>query len=713
MKTTRVLNQFARKLLAAAALALLTGGTAWAQIPVTSAGGGPLTFNTLPPASQWSYRSITGGGATYTDAAGITTFVNGGTVTAASITTGLTTDTANPPGTSANGRWNSTLQVIQTRPTGNAATLLMGTFINNSGSTINDMDLSFTFAVYSALSGQLPGHEVYYSLTGNGTDWVKITSLSDDETAGTHSANFTALNWGAGSLLYLLFVDDNADAISDPSYTMDNVSISFPGQPPVIVQNPAGQTNAEYSVVTLNVAAGGTPPLTYQWQKNGTDIPGATGTTLVLTNTTGSGFTYSRPQDSGDYTVVVSGSVAPPATSNPAHVVILPDTNAPTFLWAIRDTNGAGNLVIRVGLSEPLANNTIDYLDNLYWYVPATSAGGSDLGSPDSVALTNVVASVNHKSYLEIQLTFGAVTVDPSTTYRVDYDTGASGATLFDRAQTPNNMAVMSSPFWAHQASVLSFDDSWKYSDVNLPAPAGWQNLGFDDSDTSFWKSGPGPLDGKRVDGQPPATWCRTTADANFQLPTIGTCLVLSNATAPGNIATYYFRTTFQYNNQVQSNAMLRLTGKFDDGAVVYLNGTEITRIGVGATNTLSHSNYNSSRTVGNEAPDNEYIFPGTLLHSGPNVIAVNLCQVNLSSSDITMGLKITGATVAPLTPVVLGPRMTIQPVGSDLSISWTPAGGKLVSGPTITGPWTTNDTPSNPTTVTPNQAQRYYFISQ
>jgi hypothetical protein len=272
-------------------------------------------------------------------------------------------------------------------------------------------------------------------------------------------------------------------------------------------------------------------------------------------------------------------------------------------------------------------------------------------------------------------------------------------------------MANQSSAVWSHHAQVLAFDDSWKYSDVDLAAPSGWEAAAFNDSDTSFWKSGPGPFDGKRG-----ATPCRTTSETSFQLPNVGTCIVitnLANAANTNNIPSYYFRTHFQYPYAVQGNAMLKLSGKFDDGAVVWLNGVELTRIGVNATNPLFHTNYNSARTVGGDNPDNEYTFPASALHSGDNVVAVYLAQVNATSSDITMGLKLTSSTIAPLAPAVTGPRLTISRSGSDLSVGWTPPGGKLVSGPNINGPWTTNASPSNPTIVTPSPAKQFYFISE
>ena len=45
--------------------------------------------------------------------------------------------------------------------------------------------------------------------------------------------------------------------------------------PPVITQQPAGQTILTGQTASFTVAAIGLPPLSYQWQKNGVDIGGA------------------------------------------------------------------------------------------------------------------------------------------------------------------------------------------------------------------------------------------------------------------------------------------------------------------------------------------------------------------------------------------------------------------------------------------------------
>jgi len=56
--------------------------------------------------------------------------------------------------------------------------------------------------------------------------------------------------------------------------------------PPVITSQPASTTNVAGTTASFIVAASGTAPLSYQWQKNGSDIPEATSATYTTPPTT-------------------------------------------------------------------------------------------------------------------------------------------------------------------------------------------------------------------------------------------------------------------------------------------------------------------------------------------------------------------------------------------------------------------------------------------
>lgn len=80
-----------------------------------------------------------------------------------------------------------------------------------------------------------------------------------------------------------------------------------PAEAPVIVTQPASQTVAGSYPVTFTVLASGYPVPTYQWQKNGVDIGGATGSSYTIASV-GSG-------DAGDYKVVATNSAGTVASN--------------------------------------------------------------------------------------------------------------------------------------------------------------------------------------------------------------------------------------------------------------------------------------------------------------------------------------------------------------------------------------------------------------
>ena len=85
---------------------------------------------------------------------------------------------------------------------------------------------------------------------------------------------------------------------------------------PYINIQPANQTVSVGQTATFSVGAAGTPPLPYQWQKNGVDIPGATSSSYTTPATTSA--------DTGTGTIfrVVVSNTAGSVTSNSATLTV-------------------------------------------------------------------------------------------------------------------------------------------------------------------------------------------------------------------------------------------------------------------------------------------------------------------------------------------------------------------------------------------------------
>jgi hypothetical protein len=107
---------------------------------------------------------------------------------------------------------------------------------------------------------------------------------------------------------------------------------------PVIISQPTNQTVTVGGTATFNVTASGTPPLSYQWNFNGTNIVGATNTTLTLTNV--------QVSQAGNYAVLVTNLFGSILSSNAVLTVTL-DHFAWNPILSPRFVNTPFSVVIR------------------------------------------------------------------------------------------------------------------------------------------------------------------------------------------------------------------------------------------------------------------------------------------------------------------------------------------------------------------------------
>ena len=92
---------------------------------------------------------------------------------------------------------------------------------------------------------------------------------------------------------------------------------------PLVVAQPTNLTVTVNNTAVFNVSAQGAAPLYYQWNFNGTNILGATNTTLTLNNVS--------PAQAGNYSVLISNFVGVAVSSNAVLNVFVPPT-PPTII---------------------------------------------------------------------------------------------------------------------------------------------------------------------------------------------------------------------------------------------------------------------------------------------------------------------------------------------------------------------------------------------
>ena len=133
-------------------------------------------FSARPPATDWATLNMAGGP---TDNYDPDAEMNA-RITASGVTAQTVSDTGNPPVANASAVWSSAGLYLQTRPTGNRATVLMGKFVNHSGSNATQITLSYLFTIAAAGASEEPGRgtRAYFSLTGQANSWTNVPALN-------------------------------------------------------------------------------------------------------------------------------------------------------------------------------------------------------------------------------------------------------------------------------------------------------------------------------------------------------------------------------------------------------------------------------------------------------------------------------------------------------------------------------------------------------
>ncbi len=170
---------------------------------------------------------------------------------------------------------------------------------------------------------------------------------------GTHTFTATLNTAGAQTLTAM-------DTVS-ATLTGSQTAIAVSAQAPVIQNQPQGASVIAPSGATFTVAATGTGTLTYQWRKNGTDLPGETGASLTVGPTDlqeisatfsvvvkdGGGAT--TPSENATLTVMAP---EPTYAGDPVAVPSRPLTVLPSYQVGTAFPHGA----FRVGYDETLKN---------------------------------------------------------------------------------------------------------------------------------------------------------------------------------------------------------------------------------------------------------------------------------------------------------------------------------------------------------------------
>jgi len=215
--------------------------------------------------------------------------------------------------------------------------------------------------------------------------------------------------------------------------------------PLVINTQPQGQTVMAGSTVSFDVNCQNLLPLTYQWRKQGANVPGATNNPLILTNVTIS--------QAGRYSVVVSNSAGTVASGN-ALLKVLP----------LVINSSPQSQTVFAGSTVSFAASCQSVLPLSYqWQLDGTNLPGAN-GNP--LVLSNAMMSQAGTYSVLVSNSAGAVTSSNAllTVIPLVINTSPQSQTVF-AGSTVN--------FAAGCQSLLPLSCQWRLSGTNLPGATG------------------------------------------------------------------------------------------------------------------------------------------------------------------------------------------------------------------------------------------------
>jgi hypothetical protein len=168
--------------------------------------------------------------------------------------------------------------------------------------TVNAAAVAPTITMQPANQSVTAGQTATFSVTATGTapltyQWQKNSANITGATAATYTTPATVS--GDNGAQFDVVVSNSAGSKTSNTATL---TVNAAAVVPTITTQPANQTVTVGQTATFSVTATGTAPLTYQWQKNGTAINGATATTYTTPAT--------ALADSGEqFSVTVSNAV--------------------------------------------------------------------------------------------------------------------------------------------------------------------------------------------------------------------------------------------------------------------------------------------------------------------------------------------------------------------------------------------------------------------
>ncbi len=447
-------------------------------------------------------------------------------------------------------------------------------------------------------------------------------------------------------------------------------------QPPAIITQPESQTVQIGRRAVFEVGASGTA-LVYRWFANG----------VLVASTPTYTTPFATPSMDGTVYHVIVSNVLGRVQSDPAFLRVVPDTFGPVPTNATPSTARSNWVDLR--FDEVLVAQHATNIANF-----AVIA----LPSHERLTITNVVLT----SSAAVSLRLVEVPARGSNWVVCAYNQQDTNGYV-----TPTSCIGLA---FTATNNVFQAGDSWRWNEnqwlvgntdpTNGPGGISWTHINYPDNPANnfLWQEADAPL---REDLQFNGTMCATNNGANLSRTPITT----------------YMKKRFTVSTNYPAGSSLLLRLQIDDGAVFYLNGTEIHRVNMPA----GVPNYGTfaSSSVDGSCVSVVLAGRGTNLIRGQNVMAVELHQFNESTTAghdtyFDMELNVT----YPITVIV--PELKMQMLTNSaptVRMTWSTnaPGWILQSAVDPLGPWT-NVTPppttSYQTPVSQGGPRRFYRVA-
>jgi hypothetical protein len=301
--------------------------------------------------------------------------------------------------------------------------------VSNSAGSVTSSAATLTVNVPPSITRQPAGQTVTagqtatFSVTATGTAplgylWQKNGAAISGATSASYTTPATTASDNGAQ--FTVVVSNSAGSVTSSAATL---TVNPAPIPPSITTQPTGQTVTAGQTATFSVTASGTAPLSYQWQKNGAAISGATSSSYTTpaetTSDTGAQFTVVVSNSAGSVTssaATLTVNVPPSITTQPTGQTV---TAGQTATFSVTASGTAP-------LSYQWRKNgtAISGATSASYTTPAETT--SDNGAQFTVVVSNSAGSVTSSA---ATLTVNPAPVAPSITTQPASQTVTAGQT--------------------------------------------------------------------------------------------------------------------------------------------------------------------------------------------------------------------------------------------------------------------------------------------